>query len=460
MGSELFLFRIPTEISEGMIEPKATDMIREVEDACLTDIQRRNQAELDKKMQEFERLKEEWHKQNNSSSPQDKLNEAERLKQQAKMDKLAMDLVSKEIHDLLPKIEHAKKCCYELNRDMLTFEACMHREDQGSAPKVKVRVTKTDTNEEILIESFQFLKATSSLQDERTRLNLALENDREYTVPESQDPINLFMDHTARYGSAAAFPEYLKYMLPTEQHDRHVDIKSTILTKEQSVGKLDVVWTPLNSLDEDDYELGDDMFIDKEEDLLGKPWFFKLEISGAFDLELRCSKAYVQYDFFGTLYTTERIDEVTYAPKFKYSRVHHVDSVTREFLDFLDKPMFFRVYTAPYVQVESGHQPSTLDPIVVSRISGRKLDAPSLDKMDEKALRKHAHRLEHDAKKMKKSLRHAKKKISKLTQMLKDATEEIARLKGRSHKRGDLAGAIAADTAINNLPMTPSAPPE
>ena len=54
----------------------------------------------------------------------------------------------------------------------------------------------------------------------------------------------------------------------------------------------------------------------------------------------------------------------------------------------------------------------------------------------------------------------AKKKISKLTQMLKDATEEIARLKGRSHKRGDLAGAIAADTAINNLPTTPSAPPE
>lgn len=138
------------------------------------------------------------------------------------MDKLAMELVNKEILDLLPKTKTAKKYCYELNRNMLNFEVSMQRgSEDNSTPTVKVRVSKTDTKEIILIEAFEFTKAASTLQDEHTRLKLALENDREYTSPEAHDPIRLFMDHTTTYGSSIIF---LNFFSTTYQPRKRTNI--------------------------------------------------------------------------------------------------------------------------------------------------------------------------------------------------------------------------------------------
>merc|ERR1712025_678380 len=374
--------------------------------------------------------------------------EAEQKKQKEEMDKLAMELVNKEILDLLPKTKTAKKYCYELNRNMLGFEVSMQRgtEDQAT-PTVKVRVSKNDTKEVILIESFEFTKAASTLQDEHTRLKLALENDREYSSPEAHDPIRLFMDHTTTYGSAIIFPEYLQYMLETEEEEVYVAIKSA-MALDRNVGKLEVVWTPMAGPDGDEALEG--LFHDSPQELLGLPWTYKLEIRGASGLDIMCSKAYVQYKFFGELYETLRIDEATFAPNFQYSYVHHIESVTQEFLDFLDKPMSFHVYTSPYIKVKDGDQPSTSDPVVVSRITGRALDIPSLDKMDEKSLRKHAEQMEKSIAQKDQKIQAQQENISRLTQMLREKTEELERLKGGSAKGGNLAGAKAADAAINS----------
>merc|ERR1712025_1326100 len=122
--------------------------------------------------------------------------EAEQKKQKEEMDKLAMELVNKEILDLLPKTKTAKKYCYELNRNMLNFEVSMQRGSEDNAtPTVKVRVNKSDTKEVILIEAFEFTKAASTLQDEHTRLKLTLENDREYTSPEARSYSSLHGPH-------------------------------------------------------------------------------------------------------------------------------------------------------------------------------------------------------------------------------------------------------------------------
>lgn len=364
------------------------------------------------------------------------------------MDKLAMELVNKEILDLLPKTKTAKKYCYELNRNMLNFEVSMQRGSEDNAnPTVKVRVNKTDTKEVILIESFEFVKAASTLQDEHTRLKLALENDREYTSPEAHDPIRLFMDHTTTYGSAIIFPEFLQYNLPTEEEEQYCAIKSA-MALDRNVGKLEVVWTPLASPDAEDPP-PDDMFYESADELLGNPWTYKLEIRGASGLDIMCSKAYVQYKFNGELYETLRIDEATFAPNFNYSFVHHIDQVTQEFLDFLDKPMSFHVYAAPYIKVKDGEQPSTTDPVCVSRITGRALDIPSIDKMDESALRKHAASLEKTLAAKDKALMESQEKLSSLTQLLRERTAELEKLKGSSAKGGSLAGAMAADAAVN-----------
>merc|ERR1711907_400723 len=266
---------------------------------------------------------------------------------------------------------------------------------------------------------------------------------------EAHDPIRLFMDHTTTYGSAIIFPEYLQYQMDTDDEERYVAIKSA-MALDQNVGKLELMWTPLVGPESEVTVAEAEAFNDTKEELLGKPWTARLEIRGASGLDIMCSKAYVQYKFFGELFETLRIDEATFAPTFNYSFVHHVDNVTQEFLDFLDKPMSFHVYAAPYIKVKEGEQPSTSDPVVVSRITGRALDIPSIDKMDEKALRKHAGTLEKQLATKDQALRNAQEKISKLTQLLQERTEELAKLKGGSSVGGSLAGAKAADAAVNS----------
>merc|ERR1711937_438187 len=237
MGSEVLLFRIPTEMKEDDTEPDAATITKEIEEASRTDEQRA----LEEKMKQFEMMKSQWEQEKTTK----KINEADKKKRQQEMDKLAMELVNKEILDLLPKTKATKKHCYELNRNMLSFEVSMQRgSEDNSTPTVKVRVSKNDTKEIILIEAFEFTKAASTIQDEHTRLKLALENDREYTSPKAHDPIRLFMDYTTTYGSAIIFPEYLQYMLETEEEEQYVAIKSA-MALDQNVGKLEIVWTPL-----------------------------------------------------------------------------------------------------------------------------------------------------------------------------------------------------------------------
>merc|ERR1711934_948915 len=359
---------------------------------------------------------------------------AEQQKQKEEMDKLAMELVNKEILDLLPKTKTAKKYCYELNRNSLSFEVSMQRGSEDNAtPTVKVRVSKNDTKEIILIESFEFSKAASTLQDEHTRLKLALENDREYASPEAHDPIRLFMDHTTTYGSAIIFPEYLQYQMDTDDEERYVAIKSA-MALDQNVGKLELMWTPLVGPESETTVAEAEAFNDSKEELIGKPWTARLEIRGASGLEIMCSKAYVQYKFFGELFETLRIDDATFAPNFNYAYVHHIESVTQEFLDFLDKPMSFHVYAAPYIKVKDGEQPSTSDPVCVSRITGRALDIPSIDKMDEKALRRHAGTMEKSLAENAKTINEQQEKISQLTKLLQERTAALEKLTGGSSK--------------------------
>merc|ERR1719331_852797 len=155
MGAEVLLFRVPNEITEDMTEPDAGTIIKEVEEASRTDEQRA----LEEKMKQFELMKQQWE----GKKQEQQLTKAEQQKQKEEMDKLAMELVNKEILDLLPKTKTAKKYCYELNRNSLSFEVSMQRGSEDNAtPTVKVRVSKNDTKEIILIESFEFSKAAST----------------------------------------------------------------------------------------------------------------------------------------------------------------------------------------------------------------------------------------------------------------------------------------------------------
>lgn len=441
IGSEKLLFIVPKKITEGSVEPDAATITKEMEEASRTDEQRA----LEEKMRKFEEMKAQWESQQKDG----KANDADAEEKQKELSAMAMELVNKEILDLLPKTKQSKILCYELNRDILGFEVSMQRGSQDTAtPTVKVRVTKTDTKEIILIDSFEYTKGNSTLRDEHTRIKLALENDREYHSPLEHEPILLFMNYTTQYGSAIIFPEYLQYMLETEEEERYVAIKSA-MALDQNVGKLEVVWTPLASPDDPDSAPSDDMFNDSPEELLGKEWTYKIEIRGASGLELMCSKAYVEYRFFGEKYQTLTIEEDTSAPTFNYMYVHHVPSVTQEFLDFLDKPMDFIVYAAPFIKTSGLPPPSSVDPVIVSRITGRAMDTPTVDKMDLPTLRAHATKIEKQLAEKDSKIQSLTEKVSELTKMLQARTAEVEKLKGGSGAASKVAGAVAADAAVN-----------
>ena len=90
--------------------------------------------------------------------------------------------------------------------------------------------------------------------------------------------------------------------------------------------------------------------MDEESSLLGKPWTYKLEIKRAADLPVFCDLAYVEYDFFGEPCTTEAVQQTTYSPVFDYIKIHHISSVTEEFLKFLKGSMEMRIHVTQHLE--------------------------------------------------------------------------------------------------------------
>ena len=139
------------------------------------------------------------------------------------------------------KCETAKKYCYRMNRNMLNFNPqVMNRPGDNSTPTVKVHVSRSDTKQIILIEWDEFLKVTSTLQQEYNNMKFALNNDLQYSVPEAHDPIHLFMDHPTPYGFATIHPCFMK-----NRFIQNLRIIQKTNMVRRNVGKLEVIWTPL-----------------------------------------------------------------------------------------------------------------------------------------------------------------------------------------------------------------------
>ena len=76
----------------------------------------------------------------------------------------------------------------------------------------------------------------------------------------------------------------------------------------------------------------------------------RLEIKKASDLPVFCETAYISYDFFGETYTTENVQQQTYSPVFEYTKIHHVEKVTQEFINYLKGSVEMFVHLTPHVE--------------------------------------------------------------------------------------------------------------
>lgn len=145
------------------------------------------------------------------------------------------------------------------------------------------------------------------------------------------------------------------------------DIKNAAVPY-NNVGLLEVRWTPLAGPEEGD-ENKPVRDIDSEDDLLGKPWTYKIEIKRSADLPVFCEMAYVSYDFFGEACMTgkilsvllkkimsnrcvlcvEAVQQTTYSPVFDYSRIHHIPNVTPEFIKYLKGSIEMQIHVNQHV---------------------------------------------------------------------------------------------------------------
>ena len=209
------------------------------------------------------------------------------------------------------------------------------------------------------------------MRDEIAFLTGAITSGNSYTVRKAHDPVSLLFDHDFQLGTAIFFIEYLIYYFPSEDADIHQDI-SNVVAPHNKVGALTLEWIPLIPGDEDgEKDANEDELpeIQDPNELIGKPWTYKLKISGAKDLDQMAELTYCQYKFLGTTFTTDTIEQNTSNPSFEYECVHHVNEVTKEFLAFLQQPFHVSVFIKPYVASPPQDSLSTENPVVFGALS-------------------------------------------------------------------------------------------
>ena len=108
--------------------------------------------------------------------------------------------------------------------------------------------------------------------------------------------------------------------------------------------------------------------IEDEDEQIGKPWTYELNVVQATGLPVHCFSAYIQYDFFGETFVSECIEELTYSPKLQHKKVHHIPCVTKEFLDWLKQPLEMEIHVTQEVALPPTSTITTSNEIVAESV--------------------------------------------------------------------------------------------
>eukprot|EP00981_Chlorochromonas_danica_P012530 scaffold5121_cov223-Ochromonas_danica.AAC.8 len=346
LGDQLMMLRWPGRediaAAQGKVAPTAEEAVSEFQDG-LQRFRSSGQAQvgvpddlLEEERRKLMEEREKWEKE--KSDHVTKRNEEEFQR--------AMAAVDNAILDLLPKTKEAKQTVDLLNRVTMSFDVVLEKGAE-QIPRVKVCVENTVPKLSILIDPQDFLPKLSLLKDEMMKLRAAIDGQREYELPERHDPLYLMFDNDFHLGTATHWPEYLLYNLETEDEEKMQEIKNAAVPY-NTVGLLEVRWTPLGGPEEKDWS-SPPQEVDNEEQLIGQPWTYRLEIKRAADLPVFCDLAYVSYEFFGETFTTEAVQQNTFSPVFDYSKVHHVPSVTPEFIKFLKGSVEMQIHVTQHI---------------------------------------------------------------------------------------------------------------
>ena len=242
LGGSLFLFSFPGQ-NPPRPEPTADE---------ITDEYRSAEQDLNADMQKF--AAQLMEAQSRQAGPQ-VINSANHLNQQAAKSearKKAMDAVNFEAREMFPKVNEANDLCHSLDRDALTFSVKLQQTALDAlVPTVKVQVLNNETEQTIMIDTFEFLRGYSSLKDEYREISTALEAGRVYNSDPEDDPIHQFFNNTYHCGTVYYFPEYLMFGFQTdESENEHIQEIKAVDDPAVTIGRMEITWTPLTADDE------------------------------------------------------------------------------------------------------------------------------------------------------------------------------------------------------------------
>lgn len=361
MGDQLMMFRWPAK--EATMESSGSlpsimspeDAVDEFQEAIMNARRSGGGGDNDEERRKLQEEREKWEKEKEGLTQEKNAKDYER----------AMAAVDNTIMDLLPKIKEAKDIVDLFNRVTMTFDIVLEKAREGNIPRVKITVKNSKPKYHILIDQSDFLPKLSLLKDELMKVQTAVDDNREYDLPERHDPLYLMFDNDYLLGSSTSWPEYLLYNMDTDEEERMQEIKNAAVPY-NTVGLLDVRWTPLGGPDEADWDKPP-IDITDESELIGKPWTYKIEIIQASDLPVFCEMAYVQYTFLDEIFTTEAVQQTTYSPKFEYSHIHHVPKVTEDMIEKLKGALEMKIHVTQHISAPPD-QIGTKNNIVVDSV--------------------------------------------------------------------------------------------
>jgi hypothetical protein len=370
LGAELLLFRHPSK-DPSEDPPTAEFAANEYREA----LQNANSAENDamtKKMQELEEERAKFEAQRKELMARDgdlrtkqaQIHDAEAARQLAeKVEYDSIKAVHEQIISVQPKIVECEKLCKLLQRDFVTFKAIVQR-TLVRPPQVKVKITNEKTGAINFLDTYEFLKDFQTIQDQVTQLKNAINGGYDYDVPREHDPAVTLFDTSSLIGTCTLFLKDLAYLFETEDDEKIKTIRN-IASPFDTVGYIEVVFIPLAS--EDDDGTGDIPDILDLQELLGRPWHYKLEIRAITNLSVASQATFCQYEFDGQLFVTDTYDAEKSArnPKFDHSLVHSCPKVDQKFLDYLcNEHLTIDVFVTPAVS-DPPNAISSKDPLLI-----------------------------------------------------------------------------------------------
>jgi hypothetical protein len=285
-------------------------------------------------------------------------------------DALRIDALLAETH---PKLDQVKEMCAMIDPSVpLEFILTLKRskltsKSKGSDVDVGVTVNNTSSSQSIVLSVQDFNQIYSVLSDDLSHMRDAVQYGGEHVLPTENRPVVRFFDRMIHSGTCVQFPEFFLYNMESDPEDAKAKVYTMTAGSKIEGGDLEVSWTPMAGPDDDGSGQIDE--IDDPKDWLGKPFTYRCVIKAASGFPTLAAATYIEYNFFGERVITEakEYEKGTRSPNYEHFFVHHIPSVTAEFVEFMKQPLELQIYTTPYVFVPPAGI-STNDPGVAARI--------------------------------------------------------------------------------------------